>query len=144
MPATKRLMNWSGLTFTPTGGSAINLTGVSNVQVALNGSIQKFSGDYDKFPTTVIADFADPLFTITTADIAAALSIYGLRGALVAVQRDAKNGTGSGAITYTVSGAVVMDVDTGGQHRQFGQATIKICTESSDGATNPVATSVAA
>lgn len=143
MPATKRQMNWTGLSMTPSGGSAVTPTGVTNVQYRHQGSVQKFSGDGDRFPTTVVADFADPMFVVTVADINAILGLFGQRGSFTVTHKDAKLAAG-GSIQYTAANpaAVYFDGDAGGAHRQFGQGTLNVCFESADGQTNPVSTSL--
>lgn len=145
MAATKRQMNWSGVAFTPTSSTAIVLTGTTNVAYNDGGSTQDFSGDADVLPTTIVQDYHAPTFTVTCADIAAALSLVRKRGAFTAKHNDAKNGStaAGGVITYTVADpcAVVKDVQAGGQHRQYGQATVNIVCESTDGITSPLSIS---
>ena len=141
---SKRFMNWTGVSFTPAGGQAINFTGVSQVQIDPGGSLVKFSGDGDRYNTTVVNDFNDPSITVTSADLAAINSVVvGQMGAFTATHNDAKNGTGTGAITYTLANAVVSNNPRGGSHRQFGTGTITFTTQSADGVTNPLSTSVA-
>lgn len=143
MAATKRQFNWEAVGFTPTLGTLQTITGVTNVAIAGGGTLAKFSGDNDRYPTTVVNDFNDPTVTITSADIIA-LSAFatGQRGVVTATHRDAKGATGGG-ITYTLTGAVVANVDVGGAHRQFGSGTVSFSVESSDGQTNPIGTALA-
>lgn len=147
MPATRRNVNWYGVGFTPVGGSLIPITGVTGIDYDPNGNLLKFSGDMDRFNSTVIADFSDPTVTITTADTAAIRSLpFGTRGVLVFTHKDAKNQaatSGPGDITYTFSGAIVMNNPISGQHRQYGTGRLVICAESTDGLTNPMASAVA-
>lgn len=141
MAATKRFMNWTGVSFTPSGGSLLTYTGVTNVAIDLGGSLAKFSGDGDRYNTTVVNDFNDPSITVTSADLTALrTNPVGTVGAFSATHNDAKNlvTASGGAITYALANAVVSTVQVGGAHRQFGQGTIGFDTFSSDGVTSPL------
>ena len=61
MSATKRFMNWTGVTFTPVGGSATTITGVTSVAIDSGGSLARFSGDGDRYVTTMVNDFNEPI-----------------------------------------------------------------------------------
>lgn len=144
MSATKRFMNWTGVTFTPANGSATSITGVTSVAIDSGGSLAKFSGDGDRYVTTMVNDFNDPVFTVHSADLSALRAHpVGTVGTFSATHNDASNGTGSGAITYTLSNAVVAACQVQGAHRQFGQGTLTFGAFSSDGVTNPISTSIA-
>lgn len=143
MAATKRQFNWGPVTFTPSGGSLTTATGVTGVNIDGGGSLAKFSGDGDRFPTTVVNDFNDPTITVTLADTIWAMAIpIGTRGTLVCVHKDAKAAVG-GAITFTLINAICASNNAGGQHRQFGQTTIMFSAESADGTTNPLSSAAA-
>jgi hypothetical protein len=142
--STKRYMNWTGVSFTPQGGTLTAITGVSTVAIDNGGSLIKFSGDGDRFNTTVVNDFNEPSVTITTADLAIVNTWpVGTVGTVVATHNDAKNGVGTGAITYTLTNAVLSKRPLSGAHRQFGQGTITFECFSSDGVTNPLSTTIA-
>ena len=144
MSVSKRFMNWSGVTFTPLGGAAVPITGVTSVTIESGGNLAKFSGDGDRNPTIVVNDFNEPSMTIQSADLASLrANPVGTIGTLTATHNDAKSGTGSGAITYTLSNAVVASCHVGGAHRHFGQGTVTFMAYSSDGVTNPLSTSIA-
>lgn len=144
MSSTKRFMNWTGVTFTPAGGSATPITGVSSVTIDTGGSLLKFSGDGDRYSTTVVNDYNDPVVTVHAADLAAVRAYpVGTVGTFTATHNDARNGAGTGAITYTLTNAVIANTPIHGAHRQFGQGTLTIAAFSTDGVTNPLATSVA-
>jgi hypothetical protein len=136
MPASKRQMNWAPVSFTPTGGTISTATGVTNVQLRGGGNLVKFSGDGDRFMTTVVNDMNDPALTVTCADIGWMLGVGpGARGTFTATHKDAKGGTG-GALTLTLANAVTNMPDWGGAHRQVGSGTIEFHSESPDGTTN--------
>ena len=144
MSATKRFMNWSGVTFTPLGGPPTVIGGVTAVAIESGGSLARFAGDGDRYVTTMVNDFNEPTVTIQAADLAALrANPVGTVGTLTATHNDARNGTGTGAVTYTMSNAVVASCHVHGAHRQFGQGTITFAAFSGDGVTNPLATSIA-
>jgi hypothetical protein len=144
MSATNRFMNWTGVTFTPLSGSSTTITGVTSVTVDSGGSVARFAGDGDRFVTTMVNDFNDPVVTIHAADLGSLqANPVGTVGTLTATHNDARNGAATGAITYTVSNAVVAACQIHGAHRQFGQGSLTIGAFSSDGVTNPISTSVA-
>jgi hypothetical protein len=143
MAATKRQMNWAPVGFTPTLGTLSTATGVTQVAISIGGSLVKFSGDGDRFPTTVVNDFNDPSMQITSADLNWLLSIPpGTRGVAVATHKDAKLATGGGMV-YTLSNAICESPQAGGQHRQIGSGSITFFAESTDGTTNPLSYSLA-
>lgn len=143
MSATKRFLNWTGVTFTPVGGQPTVITGVTSVSIDSGGSLLKFAGDGDRYNTTVVNDFNDPTITVHAADLAAIrANPVGVVGTFTATHNDAKNGTGSGSITYTLSNAVVAQVNVKGSHRQFGQGMLVLSAFSADGVTNPLSASV--
>ena len=142
MSATKRFMNWSGVTFTPLNGTSTTITGVTSVTIDSGGSLAKFAGDGDRYVTTMVNDFNEPIVTIHSADLAAIrANPVGTIGTFTATHNDAKNGVGSGAVTYTVANAVVSATQVHGAHRQFGQGSLTLGAFSSDGITNPISTS---
>jgi hypothetical protein len=137
MPATKRFMNWGGVQL----GSQ-TFTGVTQVQFDAGGSLVKFSGDNDRYNSLVVNDFNDPAITVNAADATAIHACPpGTRGVFTATLLDAKNGItpAGGAIQATVTTAVVQNHTTSDQHRQIGDHSLVMATESADGQTNPVA-----
>lgn len=140
MPATptKRFMNWTAVEF----GTQI-FTGVTTLKWTKGGSTKVFSGDGDRMPTCIVADFTEPKATLACADEAAVNSCpVGTRGTLIATRLDAKNYalTGGGGLTYTGINGIITDGDVGGAHREYGEGNLSISFESSDGVTNPVST----
>ena len=137
-------MNWTGVTFTPVSGTAVTYTGVTSVSFDPGGSLAKFSADGDRYNTTVINDFNEPTATVQCADLAAIRAYpIGTVGTLVAIHNDARNGTGSGSMTYTLSNAVISAGPTSGAHKAFGQGSITFVAYSVDGVTNPLSVAVA-
>lgn len=144
MPASKRFMNWTGVSFTPIGGSATPITGVTSVTIDTGGSLAKFSGDGDRYNTTVVNDLNDPTITVQAADLAGIrANPVGTIGMFAATHNDARNGAGTGAITYTLANAVIASNPVHGAHRQFGHGTLTVGAFSTDGVTNPLSTTIA-
>jgi hypothetical protein len=142
MSASSRFMNWTGVTFTPLNGAPTPINGVTSIQIDSGGTLLKFSGDGDRFSTTVVNDFNDPTITVQSADLAAIRAFpVGTVGTFTATHNDARNGTGSGAITYIMTNAVVASNPIHGAHRQFGQGVLTLTSFSPDGVTNPLSTS---
>lgn len=150
MAGTRRQFNWQAVSYTPAGGTLVAITGVTSIDVDPNGSVQKFSGDGDRFPTTIVSDFIDNLITITSGDLQAIRSLDpGTFGALAMLHKDAKktaNTAEAGDIAYAITSprAMIQNNPTGGQHKQFGSGRLLICMESPDGVTNPLASTVTA
>jgi hypothetical protein len=140
--SARRFMNWTGVTFTPTNGTPMPITGVTSIHIDSGGSLLKFSGDGDRFSTTVVNDFNDPTVTVHSADLAAVQSFpVGTVGTFSATHNDARNGTGTGAVTYVLTNAVVASHPIHGSHRQFGQGVLTLTSFSLDGVTNPLSIS---
>lgn len=139
MASSKRSMNWTTVTF-----NGATITGVTSLSFDNGGSVAKFSGDGDKYPTTVINDMNNPSATLASADVAAIYAMPpGTRSSLVATLNDAKGGvtSGNGARTFTLANAVVENNPISGAHRQFASGTVTFQAESSDGSTNPLSSS---
>ena len=144
MAASKRFMNWTGVTFTPTNGSVASITGVTTMQIDSGGNLLKFSGDGDRYNTTVVNAFNEPTITVHTADVVAVSAFpVGSVGTFAATHNDARNGSGTGAVTYTLTNAVVASNPVHGTHRQFGQGVLTLTAYSPDGVTNPLSISIA-
>jgi hypothetical protein len=138
-------MNWTNVVFTPAvvGATEIQFSGVTSVQIDPGGSLAKFSGDGDRYPTLIINDFNEPTITVHTADLSALRQCsVGAVGTIQATLMDARNGTGTGAITYVMTNAVVATNPLKGGHRQFGESTITFHGYSADGTTNPLTSTI--
>jgi hypothetical protein len=137
-------MNWTGVSFTPVGGAPTPINGVTSIRIDTGGSLLKFAGDGDRYSTTVVNDFNDPTVAVRSADLAAVIAYpVGTVGTFIATHNDAMNGSGTGAITYTLQNAVVASHPVQGSHRQFGQGELTFTAYSTDGVTNPLSLSIA-
>lgn len=139
---TKRFMNIVTCTFTPTGGSATTILGITGLSIAENAEMIRASGDGDYIDTLVVVPSVSPSVTIEVNEPAIMRSVAaGSTGALVFTLPDARNGitASSGGLTYTVSNAVFSPGTFANHHRQFATNTYTFGTFSSDGTTHPVA-----
>lgn len=143
---SKRFINTSGCTFTPTGGSAISITGITSINVAQNPEEVRMSGDADLFDTFAGLVSLNPNVKISTnkPNLLDAVA-PGAYGVLTWTRNDAVNGavTAGGAKIYTVSGAYYFPQGTDAPHRQGATTDFEFHTLSTDGTTNPVAVAAA-
>lgn len=144
--ATKsgRYVNWSGVSFTPSGGTATPITRVRSVSVNPRPKVLTGSADADLYPTTKRVIYADPSVEVETEDISitSVLSV-GTRGSFTATLLDAVNADGTGAITVTLTGAIIVDGPWSDQHQAFGSVRIPMEAETADGVTPPLSISIA-
>lgn len=146
MSATKRFLNVTGAKFTPknpdgTDGTPVVFTGVTSASCDPGGSLVKFSGDADRYQTTVVNDFNEPSVTFQSADVGAIGSVAtGQEGKVEYKIPDAKNGTaaGGGGLLVTLNPCVVDKRPIQGAHRQYGHGTVSFTGFSADGQTNPL------
>ncbi len=133
MAATKAQINWSGVVFASTA-----ITRVTNASVSQGGSLIKFKGDTDLYPTIIAAVDIEPSASITTADVGPMMQhVAGDQGTLVMIMNDAKAGS-SGGVQFTLSNAVFENADASGAHAQFGTVTGTWQAFSTDGSTPPL------
>ena len=134
--------NWTGVQFTPSSGSPIVISRVSNVEFDPGGQLTAYSGDGNRYPVGLFNLMNQPKATVESENVGAISSLApGALGTFVAVLNDAKNGAGpgSGAIQYTLSNAVVQNTHAGGRHQQFARGKAVLHAFSSDGVTSPLA-----
>ncbi len=133
MAATKAQINWSAVSFAST-----NITRVTNASVSQGGSLIKFKGDTDVFPTIIASVDIEPSVSITTADVGTMMGFgSGAGGTVLMTMKDAKSQSG-GDVNFTMINAVFENADTSGAHAQFGTVTGTWQSYSSDGSTNPL------
>jgi len=130
---TKAQINWTGVTFASNA-----ITRVTNASVGQGGSLIRFKGDTDLYPTVIANVDQEPHMSITTADVGTMHSfVPGQTGTLAATLNDAR-GTSGGAVVFTLSNAVFETADTQAQHAQFGSVTGTWQGFSTDGQTPPL------
>jgi hypothetical protein len=133
MSATKAQINWTAVAF-----GTVAITRVTNASVGQGGSLIKFKGDTDLYPTIIANVDSEPHMSITTADVGNLMNFGpGTAGTLTATLNDAKMAAG-GSVVFTMVNAVFENADTQAQHAQFGSVTGTWQAFSSDGSTNPL------
>jgi hypothetical protein len=133
MSATKAQINWTSVSFNST-----NITRVTNASIGQGGSLIKFKGDTDLYPTIIANVDNEPHASITTADVGTMMGFSpGTAATLNATLEDAKGQSG-GAVVFTLVNAVFENADTQAQHAQFGSVTGTWQCFSTDGSTNPL------
>jgi hypothetical protein len=134
MSISKAQINWTSVNFASTA-----ITRVTNASVGQGGSLIKFKGDTDVYPTIIAAVDVEPHMSVTTSDVGTMMGFGpGTVGTLTASLNDAK-GVANGGVAFTLSNAVFENADTQAQHAQFGSVTGTWQAFSSDGSTNPLA-----
>jgi hypothetical protein len=145
MAASGRQLNWTNVAFTPEGGTAIPLLGVTSVTIDHQGKSIAGAGDGDTGPSSRNLTDEDPLITIELERIMTLSGLaLGTRGTFTATHMDADNGAGAGALIYAVAHCMVRNVSKVGRFRTYGTGTLVIETWSPDGRTSPVSTTIAA
>jgi hypothetical protein len=133
MAATKAQINWTNVQH---GSTAI--IRVTTASFGQGGSLIKFKGDTDLYPTIIANVDNEPHASITTADVAVLMGINpGTSATLQATLNDAKAASG-GAVVFAMANAVFENADTQAQHAQFASVTGTWQAFSSDGVTNPL------
>jgi len=130
---TKAQINWTNVQF---GSTAI--TRVTTASFGQGGSLIKFKGDVDQYPTIIANVDNEPHASITTADVGTVMGMNpGTVGTLTASLNDAKGASGGG-VDFAMTNSVFENADTQGQHAQFASVTATWQAYSSDGVTNPL------
>lgn len=132
-------MDWAACLFTPNGGTSVPITEVKDVGPHDGGSAERWYADASKYPTAMRTVNNTATVKITSGNIAALRSIpYNTLGTLTFTHNDYMNGTGSGAIVYTLASCQRIAVEDSGGNNQFGVGTINFEGVSSDGVTSPL------
>src|ERR1035438_10305407 len=110
MSATKAQINWTAVQF-----ASANITRVTNASVGQGGTLIKFKGDTDLYPTVIANVDNEPHFSITSADVGNLMNFSpGATGTLTATLNDAKAGVG-GAVVFPMINPVFQNADTQAQ-----------------------------
>lgn len=138
MAATKLQLNPTSVVFAASGGGNTTLTKITSVDIDPGGSLITFSGDNDRYPTTVVNAMNNPRASLRGGDIATYQGLaIGTAGTLSVTHADAKAAT-SGAIVYTLANAVVENNPSSAPHGTFGAGSLSFVLFSSDGSTSPI------
>jgi hypothetical protein len=134
--------NWSGVTYTPAGGSAVPITNVDSIDNDPGGQLSAYSGSANRFPIVIANLMNKPTVSVKSSNIGVlAALIPGTVGVLVAILNDALNGAGvaSGALQFTWSNCVVRNNPFSGAHASYASGTASFECFSTDGVTSPEA-----
>jgi hypothetical protein len=136
MAISKAQINWTGVAHGSTG-----ITRVTSAMFGQGGSLIKFKGDTDIYPSIIAAVTIEPHASITTADIGTLMGIGpGTVATLSATLSDALKVSG-GAVVFAMANAVMENVDSTGEHAQFANAIGTFQAGATDGVTNPLSLS---
>jgi hypothetical protein len=160
MAATGVNLNWTNVSYQPTGASPILIKRVTNCAFNLGGNVITFSGDTNLYDVVAAVGVNKPTASITTADIGTIMCMTpGQYGVLSATIQDAynqnyfsacaptvqipggppgANGGVGGGVVFQMSQAVVNDPQSSGAHAAFGTATVTFLGVTTDGLTPPI------
>lgn len=134
----------TGVTFTPAGGAAIPIPNITNVTFGLMSAQIKFTPNGAVFPTHIKNVQKERTIKINGGQAKALLSVPSdVRGTLVWIMNDAQNGISTGAITFTLSNALLKSHNVNGQTNQYAAIESMWEAFSSDGTTDPLSIAVA-
>lgn len=145
--ATNRHINVVGLTITPftgdTAGTPVVHDGITQLSYDRGGQNESFSGDGDRFPTTIVGVFEEPTISVNGANVSKLHSLTNGTYCTVAWKiPDARNGVavGGGGFQFTTAAAaaVFKTSQTSHQHKTFATGSMNWDLRSLDGSTNPV------
>lgn len=144
MAATNLFMNWSSVTVAY-GATTVTLLEVLDVQLDAASQQEVFFGDARKFPRLIVNTAKTRGITIIGGDVYKLLTIPDDTVVTVtAVLNDAKNGSGSGALTLTLSNAVRAKVAGSGPNNKFAGGSVAYSAFADVNDTDPLAIAQAA
>lgn len=129
----------STVSFTPSGGSTTTFTGNFSVDVMLNDQLVEFTGDAARFATLLASVKGTRGLKLSGYDVGKYISLMGPGpGTLVVIVNDALNGTGAGALTYTLANAMRGDFSASHRNQSADSASVTYTAFSSNGSTDPL------
>jgi hypothetical protein len=133
MAGTATQINWDNVTFATT-----TIKRVTNAMFGQGGSLIKFKGDVDVYPSVVAAVDIEPHASVTTGDPGTMMGFTpGQDATLTATMKDAK-GVSGGDVVFTMVHSVFENADATGQHAQFATVTGTWQAYAPDGITPPL------
>jgi hypothetical protein len=125
-------------TFTPSGGSAVAITGVQDVSIAERGSVHKWSGDGAATVQAQSLEDIEAQITVTTTDVSWAKNTGlkpGTAGALVVVWagRGPRGGASGADVTATATYCLVESREPTAPHRGASALAITFSAVHPDG-----------
>lgn len=146
MAATNRYRNVSNVTWTPSGGSLVTLTGIKSASYDEGNQVLEESADFDAYPTVAGVTMSNPKITLDTLDAFALFAtLAGQKGTLAITFRDHSNGatTAGGAKIVTATNAFIGPRQITSNYNTLAHQSLTFQTFSSDGATHPISVSAA-
>lgn len=146
MARTKHYQNWKSVTISHgVGPTTITLTEITNVEILNNDQYETFKGDGNIFNTVMVLANGVRGIRITGGDIGTQCVTIPRNTpcTVVCVLHDAVNGSGSGALTFTLSNAMKQGASPGGPQNKILTDVVEFMAYSSDGTTDPLSISQA-
>lgn len=145
MARSKTYMNVTSVTISYGGGpTTISLTEITSVQFGMQEGLEPWIADGHKFPTLLIAATGTRSVTIFSGDIGKLLTIPKNTACTVSfIFNDSVNTTSTGAVTLTLSNAVMGEISASGPSNKFAGGSAVFMLYSSNGSTDPLAYSEA-
>lgn len=142
--ASGLFMNVTGCTWTPSGGSVVNLTEITEADVDRGGEMKPWYADGATFAKAMKQVRLTRSLTLMGGNLAQLSAIpSNTPGTLVVVINDLNNGTSTGAMTLTLSNAVLANNPFKGQQSEYGTGSITFNAFSTDGTTDPLVITLA-
>jgi hypothetical protein len=133
MSATGAQINWTGVTH-----GTVPLKRITTMGFGQGGSLIKFKGDTDLYPSIIACADIEPHASATSADAGTFMGIVpGTDLTLTATLNDAKAQTG-GAITFVMTHAVFENAEVNAAHAAYGSVTGSWQGYAVDGVTPPL------
>ena len=127
------------VTFTPSGGSTLTVTGNVSVDVMIDDQLVEFTGDAATFATLLANVKGTRGLRLSGYDIGDIIAKFGKGpGTLVVRVNDAVNGTGAGALTYTLSNAMRAGIGINHRNQSADAGSVTYTSYSSNGSTDPL------
>lgn len=144
MPASDLFMNWEPVTVTPDGGTLVTLKEIVDIELDAQSQQEVFYGDARKHPRLICNTAKKRSLSINGGNVAQLMAIPDdTPCTIVATLRDAKNGTGTGAITVTLVNACREKLSTKGPNNKFGMSSLTFNAFANAGDTDPLSFVVA-
>jgi hypothetical protein len=142
--ASSLYMNWTGVTVTPLGGSAMPLKEITDIDVDRSSEMKRWYADAAKFPLALSARNKTRKITIRGGAINLLSAIpEDTPCTVVGILNDLNNGITTGALTITCINAIVASNPFKGKNNDFGTGDLTFEAFSTDGTTDPLTIAIA-
>jgi hypothetical protein len=138
-------MSYVSTTWTPLpSGTAIALNEVTDIDWDLGGEPEAWYANGSRFPRLVLVPKYSRNVTVSGGDVNKLLTVpLDTDGTFTTTLRDAKNGIGTGALTFTLTPCKVVQQPNQGSTGKFATGKISLMAYASDGQTDPLTFAVA-